>query len=453
MHGPGWSCCWVRFQDRVNGAVQSIRLISNSLPFCDPTFPSFMLIISHPTGNQNVRNAALAFYRANALARFFTTVAWSAQSPLNNFFPRRIINTLQRREYAMLPSEKLGTRPLRESCRLLANALHLNGLTRNEKSLCGIDSVYRDLDAYVARQLTAMNTLTDVYTYDHCALKTLEKAKRIGVRTNLELSWGYWREGLRIFREETELNPHWAVTMPALEYSHAHYCRKDEEITLADRIIVASSYAASHLSSGNFKAKEIIVIPYGSPPPVQLTNPGVRPGKKLRALYVGGLTQRKGISYLFGACRLLGDRISLTVIGGREKACPALDRELARCRYIPSLPHAEVLREMREHDVLVFPSLWDAFGLVILEALSQGIPVITTPNTAGPDIITNASDGFIVPIRSEEAIAEKLEALANDADLLALMKNTALTTAARFSWSRYHSALTKNVLTPSGAPR
>jgi glycosyltransferase involved in cell wall biosynthesis len=47
----------------------------------------------------------------------------------------------------------------------------------------------------------------------------------------------------------------------------------------------------------------------------------------------------------------------------------------------------EVLREMQRHDVLVFPSLFEGFGLVIVEAMSQGLPVITTSHTAGPDII------------------------------------------------------------------
>ena len=71
--------------------------------------------------------------------------------------------------------------------------------------------------------------------------------------------------------------------------------------------------------------------------------------------------------------------------------------------------------------MLVFPSLFEVFGLVITEALSQGLPFITTSHTCGPNMITNGLDGFIVPIRSSDAIAVKLEQICNDRLLLSEM--------------------------------
>ena len=77
--------------------------------------------------------------------------------------------------------------------------------------------------------------------------------------------------------------------------------------------------------------------------------------------------------------------------------------------HIPSVPHLLLNQYYSSASVLVFPSLVEGFGLVILEAMACGIPVITTPNTAGADIITDRLDGFIVPIRNVEALKEKLE--------------------------------------------
>jgi glycosyltransferase involved in cell wall biosynthesis len=132
----------------------------------------------------------------------------------------------------------------------------------------------------------------------------------------------------------------------------------------------------------------------------------------LRAIFVGSLGQRKGLSYLFHACRALGKSVSLTVIGAPPlQSCPVLERELQQVRWIPSCPHAQVLAEMAAHDVFVFPSLFEGFGLVLLEAMAMGLPVITTPHTAGPDLIDDGVEGFIVPIRSAETIAQKLELL------------------------------------------
>jgi len=268
----------------------------------------------------------------------------------------------------------------------------------------------------------------------------------MGIKLNYEIASAYWRAAVTIFREEAELNPEWAVTIGALNYSQDKLNRKDEEIALADKIIVASNFTATNLALGKFLNKSVSIIPYGSPVPVSDINFVKNNSRKLRVLFVGGLTQGKGLSYLFGAKHLLKDKISLTVIGRRNRECPPLDRQLDTCRYIPSLPHNEVLKQMRSHDVLVFPSLWDGFGLVILEAMSQGIPVIASTNTGGPDVITEGEDGYIVPIRSSEAIAEKLELLANDRELLDRMKNSALETARQYSWERYQAALVKNVV-------
>jgi starch synthase len=164
---------------------------------------------------------------------------------------------------------------------------------------------------------------------------------------------------------------------------------------------------------------------------------------KLRVLFVGALSQRKGLSYLMKAAGQLGSTIELTLIGRRISECRPLDQALRVHRWIPSISHGALLEEMSHHDVMVFPSLFEGFGLVILEAMSQGVPVIATPNTAAPDFVGDGDDGFIVPIRDGDAIAEKLEMLTLDRDLLAAMSHAALRKAAAHSWEEYrHSIVT-----------
>ena len=166
----------------------------------------------------------------------------------------------------------------------------------------------------------------------------------------------------------------------------------------------------------------------------------------LKILFVGGLSQRKGLTYLFEAADQLGSAIELTIIGRKPAAeCKPLESALTKHRWIPSLPHEEILKEMSRHDVFVFPSLFEGFGLVITEALPQGLPVITTPHTCGPDILTNGEDGFIVPIRDSQSIAEKLEELHRDRTLLASMSAAARQTAERNTWSQYRTRLTEAV--------
>jgi glycosyltransferase involved in cell wall biosynthesis len=91
--------------------------------------------------------------------------------------------------------------------------------------------------------------------------------------------------------------------------------------------------------------------------------------------------------------------------------------------------------------VLVLPSLHEGFGLVIPEAMAQGLIVITTPHTAGPDLITDGVDGFVIPIRSAEAIEEKLDRLMTDGKLLSEMKLAARRKAEMRPWESYRREL------------
>ena len=102
-------------------------------------------------------------------------------------------------------------------------------------------------------------------------------------------------------------------------------------------------------------------------------------GRKIKVLFVGGLSQRKGISYFFDAIKGLENDLEVTVVGsGNINNCKVLKKALSNVNYIPSLPHEQILALMAAHDLFIFPSLFEGFGLVITEAMSQGTPVITT---------------------------------------------------------------------------
>ena len=232
--------------------------------------------------------------------------------------------------------------------------------------------------------------------------------------------------------------------MTGLLDSKEKLARKDEELRLADAIVVPGSFVKETLGMASGIKGKIQVINFGGPTPA-VSESGKGHHGKLRLLYVGSLTQRKGLSYLFKAVDRLGESVELTVVGAKPLGhCKLLESALSRHTWIPSLPHHKILEVMREHDVFVFPSLFEGFGLVLLEAMSQGVPVITTPHTGGPDIISDGVDGFIVPIRSSEAIVEKVELL-TDRDRLVAMSEQAVKKAAFCSWERYQRNTLKTV--------
>jgi starch synthase len=398
--------------------------------------------MGHPTLNANSRAAASALADAGLLGEFHTSFKLQ-EAPV--WLPTAIRAEARRR--ALPPSVVPFARshPLTESLRLglqRAGAPH-----RINHRL--VDATYARIDQAMSRRVRS--GASGVYAYEDGAVRSFRAAARLDVPRIYDLPIGYWRAAQSIFAEEADLRPEWASTLPGLSDGAHKLSQKDEELELSTLTLVASTFVLSTLDTFPGKLPPISVIPYGASrmeesavrPPVQRN----RQGERLRALFVGGLSQRKGLSYMFDALSMLGDCVELTVVGRPSGESAALENALSRpnVRWVPSLGNADVLAEMQQHDVLIFPSLFEGFGLVLTEALEQGLPVIATPNTAAPDLISDGVEGWIVPIRSADAIADKLSMLYESAELREEMSKAALRRAAELKWEGYESALAERV--------
>ena len=308
-----------------------------------------------------------------------------------------------------------------------------------------MDAVFRGLDRAVARRVPELlrgpEGISGVYAYEDGAAATFRAARRQGLRCVYDLPIGYWTASEEIFAEEAEREPAWAPTLTGLLDSAAKRERKTRELETADAIVVASSFTRRTLATLPSLRAPIHVIPYGAPTPPEAADARAERGggsRPLRVLFAGSLGQRKGLSYLLDAVDRLKGHVELTLLGAKTvHGCAPLDAAVRTHRWIPSLPHAAVLAEMSRQDVLVLPSLFEGFGLVILEGMSRGLPAIATTHTGGPDVIDDGADGFIVPIRSADAIAEKLELLQREPARLAAMQDAARRKAAALTWEIY----------------
>lgn len=396
-----------------------------------------MILLSHPTANQNVRQTALALAEAGLLKEFWTCVNWRRDGFLDRcvVFTARARRQLRRRSFPPELQPFIKTFPWREGARLVFGQIGLD-----EIGSFSMDAVYDSFDRRVARRLMSSRQINAVYAYDGEALESFRVAKVRGLKCIYEHPIVYWRKVRDLQREEAALHPEWTPTLLSLRDSDEKLARKDEELALADVVIAPSTFSSESLAHAPSLKGPLRVIPYGAPPVRNLVRPAAARGK-LRVLFVGALSQAKGLGYLLEATTRLQRHIELTLIGQRLSSVIPAQAVLDRHRWISSLPHEQLLEEMARHDVLVFPSLHEGFGLVILEAMAQGTPVITTAHTGGPDVIEEGVDGFIVPIRSADAIAEKLDLLARDHERLAAMKQAAHRKAEGRSWRIYRECL------------
>ncbi len=400
------------------------------------------LLLSHPAGNQNVRAMLDALQTAGLLGRFATTVAADEHSPLLRLMPEGMRREWLRRRFDV-PRDKVLQHPWRELARVACGALGWRSALRHEQGFASTDAIIRDFDRFVAHALprrVSRDGLSAVYAYEDGALDTFRAARTLGLQRVYDLPIAYWELGRRLQQEEAERLPTWAPTLGGgLLDSPAKLERKTQELDLADLVVVASHFVRDSLPASAAQ-KAVVMSPFGSPPVWTggWSEAALDPARPMRVLFAGSMGQRKGLGDLLQAMRLLGgENIELVVMGSPMAELDFYRREYAGFTHEKGRPHAEVLALMRSCDVFCLPSIVEGRALVMQEAMSQGLPVVITPNTGGADLVIEGETGFLVPIRAPEQIAARLAWLNQHRPELVAMKDKAAQHAAGYSWKRY----------------
>ena len=406
-----------------------------------------MVLLAHPFGNANVRAVLDALNRAGLLARFVTTVGWSEES-----YPALAakIRGKIRRNYA-LPADKLDIHPLRESVRLLAGALRAKGLIRHESGWASIDQVWQNLDRETARHLRRGDygmKVEAVYAYEDCAEQSFLAARDAGLKRVYDLPIAYWETAQRLLREEAQRYPDWEPTLGGTLDSKEKLSRKTREIELAELVVCPSQFVLESLPAKIRAEKKCLFAPFGSPV-IDFDGKESRPdsGSPLRILFAGALTQRKGLADLFAAMKLLGsNEVELVVMGSLLRPLSWYRDQFPSFTYERPRSHDGVLRLMQSCDVFVLPSIVEGRALVQQEAMASGLPLIATRNAGADDLIEEGVTGFLVPIRSPEAIAEKINWCLANRSHLSGMGIAARQRASELTWGAYGDTIVGAIL-------
>lgn len=406
------------------------------------------ILISHSRGNENTRNVVYGLYNANLLYSYIVSVAVYRCDWFYRFLHFKPFAIFLRRELPSYLKKRTTTFPYMELCCQISNKLRLKWLTKFESSIFSFYKASQYIDKKTSTFLKRhSNEIDVVYCFENEAMNTFNVAKSLGKLCIYDLPIGYWRFLHQLLDAEKENNPQWAVTINALRDSKKKLEQKDNELEMADYIFVASSFTKKSLSLFPGKLPPIFVVPYGFPPVNDNRSYPSLDKRKIKLLYVGSLTQRKGISYMFDAVKGLENDYELTVVGGGDlDECRVLKESLQHYHYFPSLPHDKILKLMSESDIFLFPSLFEGFGLVITEAMSQGTPVITTDRTCGPDIITDGENGWIIEAASSDAIKDLLIRLKSNRNEIVRLGKNARETARTRPWKIYQEEMKQHVL-------
>lgn len=416
------------------------------------------ILLAHPTGNTFSRALLNGLRDADALGVFATTIAVSEKSPFLKLAPGKLRAELLRRRFDV-PGDQLFTHPLLEVVRLVAGRFGISFLDRHETGPASFDAVYANLSEAIGRKLPLLKAkydLTAVFGYEMGSLAMFKAARDLGLERYYDLPIAYWQTSQRLLAEEARRWPQWEPTLLAVRDSEAKCQRKVEEIELANLVVCPSQFVLESIPEPIRRGRRCIVAEFGSP--VRKTPPPCKPaGAKLRVLFAGSMTQRKGLADLFASMKLLKrDDVELVVLGSPLAPLDFYRKEYPDFIYEPPRPHSQVLELMESCDALVLPSIVEGRALVQQEAMSSGLVLLATPNAGGDDLIVDGETGFLVPIRSPESIAARIQWLADNRRCLPEMKKAAFQKAVSVSWTRYFekiwAAISGLVSTPQALP-
>lgn len=221
----------------------------------------------------------------------------------------------------------------------------------------------------------------------------------------------------------------------------AEYYR--QEALMADAHIVASTFSLKMLRQIGITDQMIKVIPYGFNKQASNVCEAKKEADCIRFLFVGEMSAQKGLfNYLEMAKKYKG-LAEFHAVGGGIGNLPAAYRASIQQNlvYHGYLLQRDLYALYSQMDLLVFPSLGDGFGFVVLEALSHGLPVICSRNSIGEDIIEDYQNGFLFDAGNSSQLNEIINWTIHNKKRIATMRNDAMLSVEQYSWDRYSEKL------------
>jgi phosphatidylinositol alpha-mannosyltransferase len=166
---------------------------------------------------------------------------------------------------------------------------------------------------------------------------------------------------------------------------------------------------------------------------------------KINILFVGRLEKRKGLEYLIKAYRLIKPdcpNCRLIVVGPGNRTRHKYEKEIAEMGlsdviFTGNVDYEMLPRYYKTADIFVAPATGhESFGIILLEAMATGKPVVASNISGYASVITDGSEGILVPPKQEVPLAQAIRILMQNSDLRGQMGQKGLQTASNFGWDK-----------------
>lgn len=382
------------------------------------------VLIAHPT-RQHSHRLAQALQNAGLLNSYWTllpdrrALAWLPDG-LNGLLPSAVM----RHSLQFLPGLKVHA---------LIGPLLFQKLASKQQSIAfrlfGEWVAWAAFDRWVARQLPRLQPKM-VVGYEMCCAETFTVAKSLGITCVLDAAAFHHAMQDRILDEDKFGAQTWAGKRLRL--------RKQKELGLADMVICVSELARRSYVDGGVDGSRITVNQVGCD-----VTTFAAPNKSSRTeapkfSFVGMPAYHKGFDLLAQSyTRLLTyyPDVELHVVGDAAMVSRFVAGNNVHIH--GKLSHEQLSKLLSKMDCLVLPSRLESFGMVVVEALAAGVPVIVSDHAGASEAISENENGWVVPAGDELALFERMLTCCRDIERVRSMHDECSRSATAHDWSHY----------------
>jgi glycosyltransferase involved in cell wall biosynthesis len=268
------------------------------------------------------------------------------------------------------------------------------------------------------------------------ALLSIRAAHKRGAKTIVERGGSHVLQSIELLQDEFR-RWGWHESVTRRRVSDKSLREFDE----SDYVMVPSQYNLDSFTARGFPRERLLLLPLGVD--IRRFSPRQNGGdiNVFRAIFVGQVSLRKGIQYVLEAWRKAALPNAELIVAGEIKADAA--GVIERYRADPTIRWQGHVSDpaalYQSAHIFTFPSIEEGSALVTYEAMACGLPSIITHNAGS--LVRDGEDGFIVPLRDSEVVAEKLSWLYKHPDERAAMGRNARAAIEPMTWEHYGERL------------
>jgi glycosyltransferase involved in cell wall biosynthesis len=212
------------------------------------------------------------------------------------------------------------------------------------------------------------------------------------------------------------------------------------EFDAADVLVCNSDYTRQTFLDEGFSPDRVLSVPLGCDP--SQFAPVDRPPDRFTVLFAGRESMRKGLLDVLEAAKVLGGECRLVLTGHLDASSRAAAEQLdVELELVGEVAPDDMAGLYHRSSVLALPSLSEGFGMVVLEAMACGLPVVLSSSVGAAQLLTDGVDACVVPAGEPAVLGRRLADLAADQELVAKMGQAARATAEANTWDRYGERL------------